>query len=88
MTLPLSVIANRIHKHLQRMEKDPAINTQYHPSMRAFDRPSARAIGVYIYISYVARLGASEINRKRAERYLEYLDQGGTGKHFELERCA
>lgn len=84
----MAKLADRIHAHLKRLEAD-----------KSFNRPLASTglsplyfsgchytAGRYAVITYIVFQGHSHLDRGQAERYLAYLDAGGTDKHHQALR--
>lgn len=80
--MKLKEIAAKIDDHLKRMEADPNINRRPNGRPRFF-WAGAGAAGRWIRVIYISYQGASPLTKAEAERYLAYLDDGGTGRHFE-----
>ncbi len=96
--MKLTEIAERIHVHLKRIEGNPGLNPsrQYDKALRQWlDVPggikqyyhayAARA-GSRVRVCYVAYQGSHNLTRKEALEYLEWLDSGRVGTHFEIKR--
>jgi hypothetical protein len=88
MTMKLSEIARRINVHLKRFEKDGQINA---PDPKYKTRPYylayANAGGRFVYVTYIAYQGRLRLKREEAIKYLDWLDGGNVGKHFEIMRA-
>jgi hypothetical protein len=90
---PLQQLADRIHAHLQRFEADPVINRYGKgatPAQQAL-HPYYHAVcgyggGSKIFISYVSYQGNSFLTWVEAAQYLEKLDAGFVGRHYEALR--
>jgi hypothetical protein len=85
----LNEIAGRIHAHLQRFEADPKINVWANGKVggtRPYYCAGAWARGRYVYVKYKSYQGNNNISKADAERYLEKLDAGFVGRHFEALR--
>lgn len=79
----LSDIAAAINAHLKRMEKDPKINSlRKGQTMRHFWNAGSWASGPRVFVTYVSYQGPSSLTRDEADKYLAYLDDGGTGFHW------
>ena len=78
----LADIASEIDKHLKRFEADPQINKTDKYGSRFFWARSG-ASGRYVYVTYVSYQGDTHLSREEAEKYLEKLNEGFIGRHFE-----
>lgn len=85
--MKLTEIAARINAHLRRFEKDPTIN-KLDPKYRTRPYWSAGAwrAGSRVAVIYVSYQGSRTLTKAEALRYLEALDSGFVGRHYELER--
>ena len=88
--MKLAEIAERIHAHLKRFEKDPKINPARasHGNTRAYYCSFASASGRYVYVTYITYQGHSALPKADAEAYLAWLDAGNVGRHYEQQREA
>lgn len=89
--MKLNEIAERISTHLHRFENDPAINVrpggnQYRTL--PYWHPGAAARGRFVYVRYVSFQLSSTLSKDQATRYLEWLDAGNVGRHFQLREAA
>jgi len=83
-------IAERIFAHLKRFEADPKINKRRRYRGRSIEttpyyKPYAfgtTKVGV-VYIIYQ---GATMLSKSEALAYLEWLDAGHVGTHYELKQ--
>jgi len=75
--LRLGEVAKRIEVHLKRMEKE---------KVEGLWMPSANQGGGWCSISYRAYGGDVKLRREAAEAYLRWLDRGGTGTHWEMQK--
>lgn len=80
----LTEVAQRIDAHLRRLEHDPKTNPKderygTHPFWVA----SARVAGSRVSIVYVSYQGTSNLRLDEALAYLDALDGGYVGRHFE-----
>lgn len=85
--MTLTEIGDRINKHLKRFEADPSINvrnSKYGTS--PYYHASAVRAGRYVNVVYVAYQGSTSLSREDAESYLEWLDSGHVGTHYEALR--
>lgn len=93
--LKLGAIAARIHDHLTRFERDPAVAaTTYRDGQGVLRRTAlywnARAdvAGSRVAVTYVGYQGRSTLKRAEALTYLAWLDAGGVGRHYKALRAA
>lgn len=81
----LAEIAERIDAHLKRFEADPAINLP----MGTGRARMYRNAGAYYFkhgvvvVQYVAYHTATSMDGANAWGYLQWLDAGGIGKHWD-----
>jgi hypothetical protein len=80
----LKEIAEKINAYLHKFEKDPKMSGP--PGRSRFWGSMAYQAGRYVMIVYVSYQGASSLTREEAEKYLEFLDGGGKGKHYLCEK--
>lgn len=78
---PLDKIAKRISAHLQRFEKDPAINTVGHSNIHKFFRAGSWHAGRFVHVQYISFQGSTHLTKAEAETYLAWLDAGNIGTH-------
>lgn len=88
-------IARRIDAHLKRFERDSKINAeQFFLSRRTGKRESsgrhyfyagAWAAGRWVGVIYVSYQGHTNLSRDAASRYLDWLDAGNVGTHYQYE---
>ncbi len=81
-------LAAQINAHLKRFESDPQINA---PKPQSGLSPYYHAGAWYwrgsrMSVQYIGYQGPSSITRDEATRYLEKLDAGFVGRHFEALR--
>jgi hypothetical protein len=86
-------LAARIYAHLVAAEADADWNSYESSSgMNLSHLFGARAWstkrGKYVYVTYVAYQGNNRLSRGDALAYLEWLDAGNRGRHFECQRSA
>lgn len=86
--MKLKEIAERIHAHLARMEGDPEINFSRPHGMGRFWNAGCSVGGRFVYVSYVRFQGLTALTKAEAERYLAYLDGGGTARHWQAFQSA
>jgi hypothetical protein len=86
--MKLVEIAARIQAHLERFAADPKTATTQNtngPRCTRYFRPSAKPGGarvMVIYVSYSYQ-GESSLTKTDALAYLEWLDAGNVGRHYE-----
>lgn len=81
---PLADIASAIAAHLKRMEEDPVFNApdpKYR--VRSYWSTGANRAGAKIAIRYVSYQGNVMLTRAEATAYLDWLDAGNRGRHYE-----
>ena len=81
-------IADRIHAHLKRWENDPEINVDKNPPHGQYKYFHANCFKMNkgVGVSYISYQGHTKLGREEAIRYLEMLDNGYIGRHFEAFR--
>ena len=85
--MKLAEIGKRIHAHLKRFEADPAINTSPNgQTTRRFFHAGAHATGRWVSVGYISYQGDRSLSKADALAYLEWLDAGNVGKHYEALR--
>ncbi len=84
--LKLTEIADRITAHLKRFERDPVINKLNKWDAKPYYNAHAWRGGAYVRIRYVSYRGTTSLRRAEAIAYLEWLDAGNVGRHFEFQR--
>ncbi len=84
--MTLTELAERINKHLKRIERDPELNPirKNAGNTRAFYYAAAYRGGQFCRVSYVSYQGALSLHREEAEKYLAWLDAGNNGTHYEV----
>lgn len=80
-------VGQQINAHLKRFEADPEINA-VDPKRKT--RPFYQA-GAWVHcgkvsVVYIGYWGSSRLTLEDAERYLEWLDTGNVGRHYEALR--
>ena len=92
LTSPLDTTATRIAAHLRRFEDDPEHNAPTgvagHTPMHPYYHPSAYRGGRYVMVSYMSYQGYTPLSKVEALAYLDWLDHGGVGTHYEMRRQA
>jgi len=85
----LSEIAARIERHLKRMENDTSVNTRTRPNaIQRYWNSRAYAAGARVFVCYVSFQGYSSLTKEQALEYLEWLEAGNSGMHWEAARCS
>lgn len=87
-------IAERINKHLERFENNPEINRYDDDStsrsrlsgLRPYYGARAWANGRFVRVIYIAYQGSTAVPKNEAAAYLEWLDAGHVGRHFEFQK--
>ena len=85
--MKLAEIAAGINAHLKRFEADPKLNPpagKYGNSLYYHAR--AYVGGRWVYVAYVSYHGSSNLSKADAERYLDWLNAGNIGRHWEALR--
>ncbi len=85
--MKMAEIAERIKSHLSRLEQDPltARNDRGHAR---FWGTNATVAGRFVKIRYVSYQGWASLSKDEALRYLNKLDTGYVGQHFQALREA
>ena len=85
--MKLREIAEKISVYLARFEKNPEINVERESARGAklppYYNAGAYAAGRYVRIRYISFQGAHHLTKPEAAAYLDRLDHGFVGKHFE-----
>jgi hypothetical protein len=81
--LKLAEIASRINAHLKRFEKDPKINLDRSGNGLHDYGAGAGVSGRYVYVYYARYQGYTNLTKADALRYLEMLDAGFVGRHWQ-----
>lgn len=79
-------IADRIAEHLKRFENDPKINVpnpKYKTSPYWCTNAYSPTKSSRVYVTYISYQGRTALKRVEAEAYLQKLDDGFVGRHFE-----
>ena len=82
--MKLIEIAQRISKHLARFENNPAINRNRAGGTTHYFNARAYQAGRYVMVVYVSYQSVSALTRDDAIAYLDWLDRGNVGKHFQV----
>lgn len=81
--MKLDEIAERIDRHLKRLESDEAINVPKPGSrLKPYYRAGACRAGSYVHVVYVSFQGGRNLKKSDAEEYLRWLDAGNVGRHY------
>lgn len=82
----LREIAARITAHLERFERDPIINAcDKNYGTKRFYNAHSWASGAYVGVRYISFQCESHLRRAEALAYLEWLDAGRVGRHYEQQ---
>lgn len=87
--MKLAEISDRICKHLRRFEADPKINPPdpvY--KTRPYFMTNSRSAGSRVFVKYVSYQNTYSLTKAEAIAYLEWLDAGNVGRHFEQQKEA
>jgi hypothetical protein len=93
--LKMAEIAKRINAHLKRFEADPVINARSESLLggnglsglsRFYQAGAFYERGAKLSVVYVSYQGSTAISKQQALTYLEWLDAGNVGRHFEAIR--
>lgn len=84
----LAEIAERIGAHLKRFEADPKVNVRPHPDSRFEPYIGAwcKTGGRRAFVHYSFEDDVYSLTKADALAYLEWLDKGGVGKHWDAAR--
>jgi hypothetical protein len=87
MSMGQKEIAERISEHLKRFEADPVINA-YREGTTLSPYYNARAYhaGRWVRVTYISFQGSISLSKQEALDYLEWLDAGNVGRHFDQQR--
>lgn len=83
--MTLTEICNRIQSHLTRFSRDPELRETPKGYARYF-YPRCYRGGAYARIRYVSYQHTSSLKRAEAEAYLDWLNAGNVGTHYEWRR--
>lgn len=85
--LTLTEIGKRIRYHLKNLEDDREWNARdpKYGTVHLWNSNAYRA-GRYVNVTYISYQGTTSLPRDKAEAYLEGLDGGFKGRHFEYLR--
>ena len=87
--LPLKVIASRIYAHLRRWEADKTINKKTNSSgtgLPNYYMAGAHVAGRFVGVRYINFQGTTNLTRKHAAHYLDMIEAGYVGRHWEAFR--
>lgn len=83
----LAEIAARIGAHLKRFEADPKVNRVFGKfKTHTYYCVECCTSGPRVFVTYVGYQGNSSLTKAEALAYLEWLDAGGVGKHWDAKR--
>ena len=85
--MKLNEITKRINKYLERLEADPAINAIKSSGHHPYYNANAHCSGSRIFVAYVNYNGYFSLTKEIAIKYLEWLDAGNAGTHYDALRC-
>lgn len=86
--MKLAEIASRINAHLKRFEKDPVINATDERGLRDYHWATAYSSGRTVCVRYISYQGRTCLTKTQAGIYLEWLDAGNVGRHWEALKAA
>lgn len=81
--MKIKEVADRIHAHLMRLEVE---NCPADGELPRFYHACAYRAGRFVGVIYVSYQGSYNLPLGLAVEYLEALDAGYDGKHFNLDR--
>lgn len=85
----LEEIAQCIHAHFQRFERDPRINKRTSSnSILPFYNAGASANKKIVHVTYISFQLTTKLSKDEALAYLAWLDAGNIGTHYEQQREA
>ena len=87
--MKLKEIADRIYAHLKRFETDPKINKNTKPDrsgLSLYFWAGAGVAGNRVYVKYINYQEGVNLKKAEAIKYLEKLDAGFVGRHYEALR--
>lgn len=76
--LKATEIGKRIAVHLKRFEEE-----QGKDALTTYWSTSAYGEGAHVLVTYVSYQGNTVLKRVDAQKYLEWLDAGNKGRHYE-----
>lgn len=87
-SLTLTEIAERINKHLNRFEEDVDGVNKWDDNVGVllYYLTSAHAVTRGVRIAYVRYKGTYLLKKKEALGYLNWLDAGNVGRHYEQQK--
>ena len=86
--LKLAEIATKIDAHLKRFEKNPKINEINKMRLHPYFHAMCVASGNRVFCQYISYQGQSSLTKSEAIAYLEKLDKGFIGRHYEALRSS
>lgn len=84
--LTLEEIADRIDRHLKRIEREHNEPRGTRGELSKYFLASAVRFGAYVHVTYVNYQGGTNLTRAEALHYLAALDRGFVGTHYEYFR--
>jgi hypothetical protein len=84
--MTITQIAAKIDAHLKRWQADPAINKTIHQRemrLKTFCMAGCHRAGRFIQITYVSYIGHHSLVKFQAEKYLEWIEAGNVGYHWD-----
>lgn len=83
--MKLGEIAQKLKEHLSRFEQDPVLSKNDKGKTR-FWNTGVVVSGRFIKVCYISYQGYSNLTKDEALQYLEKLDAGFVGQHFQALR--
>lgn len=83
--LKLTEVASRIYAKLKLFAADPILSKRPNGHAR-FWTPNAYNSGRYVCVVYISYQGATSLVKADAIAYMEWLEAGNVGTHYEFER--
>ena len=80
--LTLGEIADQINAHLQRLEANAECGKHWDEAGASYEG------GRYMLVRYVRLHGEASLTKDEALAYLEWLEAGNEGRHYEQRRGA
>ena len=83
----LKEIAARIYAKLKQFAADPKVNKR-NGGVARFWMVNAYDAGRFVGVIYVSYQGPSMLKKQQALAYMEWLEAGNVGTHYEFEQAA
>lgn len=84
--MKLKEIATEIYQYLKTFENNPKINkVKAKHRTRPYYYVNCWATRKKVHIKYVSYHSASQLNKKEALEYLNWLKKGNIGKHYTMK---